>query len=64
MRPDTTLKISLRLPPTLNPEAAKEHLVKLLTENVPYNAQVKIESITTMPGWSCPPIAPYLTESI
>jgi hypothetical protein len=43
LRPSTTLKLSIRLPPTANPEKAKELVVGLLTKDVPYNATVSID---------------------
>ncbi|EAS01524.1 M20/M25/M40 family peptidase (macronuclear) [Tetrahymena thermophila SB210] len=64
LRPETTLKLSIRLPPTLNVKDAKQRFMKLFTENVPYNAQVTILNITGMPGWNCPPIDSYLQKSI
>ncbi|KAL4468361.1 hypothetical protein ABPG72_012255 [Tetrahymena utriculariae] len=64
LRPDTTLKLSIRLPPTLNVENAKQRFIKLFTENVPYNAQVTIKNMTEMPGWNCPHIESYLQKSI
>jgi len=39
------LKISIRLPPTGDPEKAKAAAIKLLTEDVPYNATVTIDSV-------------------
>lgn len=42
LRPETTAKISIRLPPTLNVEAAKATVKRLLTENVPYGAEITV----------------------
>lgn len=55
LRPETTLRLSIRLPPTLNPEEAKETLTKILTENPPYGAQVTVKNVVAMKGWNCPP---------
>ena len=40
MVPYTAAKISVRLPPTINIEAAKSFVYKTLTTNVPYDAKV------------------------
>jgi hypothetical protein len=42
LRPETKLKLSIRLPPTKDPVEAEKAFVKLLTENVPYGATVEI----------------------
>lgn len=60
LRPYTTLKLSIRIPPTLNLEKARAVVLELLTKNVPYNAEVTINSISTMSGWSAPINEPYL----
>ena len=38
VRPSTSVRISMRLPPTLDPATAQAAIEKKLTENVPYNA--------------------------
>lgn len=43
-------KLSLRIPPNLNPEEAKKNLIKLLTENPPYNATITIDPKTASAG--------------
>ncbi|EGR34265.1 hypothetical protein IMG5_018610 [Ichthyophthirius multifiliis] len=64
LRPQTSIKLSIRLPPTKDPEQAKETLVKLLTENPPYGAQVTCTNVVGMGGWKCPKIEGYLEDSI
>lgn len=54
MRPETTLKYSLRLPPTKDPKEAEEAFVKILTTNVPYNATVKITGLNSGSGFNAP----------
>ena len=41
MLPYTAAKLSIRLPPTLNPKQAKNFVTKTLSENPPYNAKVE-----------------------
>jgi len=43
--PFTAAKISLRIPPTKNPEEAKAFLVKTLTENPPYDAKITLTNV-------------------
>lgn len=42
MLPYLSAKLSIRLPPTANPEECKNFIIKTLTENPPYNAKVTI----------------------
>lgn len=64
LRPFTTMKISIRLPPTLDVEVAKKTITKLLTTDVPYGAKVTIDHIVGMPGWNAPTNQPYFDESV
>lgn len=45
LRPSTTLKLSIRLPPTADPEKCKQTVLRLLTQDVPYGAKVTIDQI-------------------
>lgn len=62
--PALTLKLSLRLPPTCDPQVAAGALKKALEHNPPYGAQVRFESGAASPGWNAPAFAPWLEESI
>ena len=62
LRPKTTLKLSVRAPPTLDVFSAREDLKKLLEENPPYNAHVKCTINQTGPGWNAPSTKPYLEK--
>lgn len=42
LRPETTLTLSMRLPPMLDSKIAKEKLTSMFTEDVPYNAKVSM----------------------
>ncbi|MBZ0154158.1 MAG: M20 family metallopeptidase [Planctomycetes bacterium] len=63
LRPFTTLKLSLRLPPTGDPAAASKLLGKLLTKDVPYGAQVTWTPTSAAQGWNAPALAPWLEQS-
>jgi acetylornithine deacetylase/succinyl-diaminopimelate desuccinylase-like protein len=64
LRPMTALKLSFRLPPGKDPEAAAATVTRLLTEDPPYGAQVSFEVESAAAGWDAPPIAPWLAESM
>jgi acetylornithine deacetylase/succinyl-diaminopimelate desuccinylase-like protein len=64
LRPSTSLKLSFRLPPTADPQAALAELKQVLTTNVPYNAQVRLDDIFTLDGWNAPALAPWLSDAL
>ncbi|HEX2131199.1 MAG TPA: M20/M25/M40 family metallo-hydrolase [Actinophytocola sp.] len=64
LRPETTLTLSFRLPPTASPEAALEALRKTLTTDVPYGAQVTLSRAEQGPGWNMPETAPWLRAAL
>ncbi|MDQ7247660.1 M20 family metallopeptidase [Dongia sedimenti] len=64
MLPFTTATLSLRLPPSLDAEGADALLRKLLTEQVPYGAQVELTVRAANTGWNAPSLAPWLEKSV
>lgn len=64
LRPQTAVKLSLRLPPTLNPKKASEILQRVLEENPPYGAKVEFEVEKASTGWNAPALSPWLEASI
>jgi len=63
--PSTTLKISLRLPPMLDSDKAMALMTKLLTDDPPYDADVKFEPLLpNNTGWNAPALAPWLEQSV
>ena len=64
MLPFTTATLSLRLPPSLDAEAADKLLRKLLTEQVPYGAQVELSVRSASGGWNAPSLSPWLEKSV
>jgi hypothetical protein len=64
LRPQTTLKLSLRLPPTFLPEDAVRVVEEKLTKNVPYGAEVALNVVSKGVGWNCPPNKPWLENSL
>ncbi|WP_303978594.1 M20 family metallopeptidase [Dongia mobilis] len=64
LRPSTGVRLSLRLPPTLDAEAALATVEKLLTDNPPYGAEVTLERLEASKGWNAPKLAPWLEASL
>ncbi|MDH3440412.1 MAG: M20 family metallopeptidase [Gammaproteobacteria bacterium] len=64
MLPNTKLKLSFRLPPTLDSELAATAVKKSLEANPPTFAKVTFKVESTMAGWNAPPIADWLEASM
>ena len=64
LRPETALKLSLRLPPHVDPAAVLSALERDLTVDPPYGAQVSFESAESAWGWAAPPTAPWLDDAL
>ena len=64
LRPFTAVKLSLRLPPTLDPRKATELLRRELTRDPPYGAKVQLEVEKASTGWNAPTLAPWLEHAI
>jgi hypothetical protein len=64
LRPHTALKLSMRLPPTLDGDIATAAMKKVLEKNPPSNAQVSFSADQSASGWNAPDIAPWLHGSL
>ena len=64
LRAGTALRVSLRLPPGVDAERAKEKVVRLLTDDPPYGADVRFESAEANDGWNAPALAPWLEAAL
>src|SRR5690606_15025851 len=64
LRPHTSAKLSLRLPPTLDGPAAGEQVKRLLLEDPPYGARVRFELEKASSGWNAPALSPWLQQAI
>ena len=62
--PELSFKLSLRLPPTVEPEVASRAVRKALESDPPYGAHVSFEGGGAAEGWNAPPFAAWLEESI
>jgi acetylornithine deacetylase/succinyl-diaminopimelate desuccinylase-like protein len=63
-RPYTALKLSLRLPPLVDGDAAAAELKKILEADPPYSAGVTFEYDNAGTGWNAPAFAPWLTAAL
>src|SRR5690606_20587316 len=64
LRPHTAVKLSLRLPPTLDGKRAGDLLKQALLDNPPNGAQVTLELEKASTGWNAPALAPWLERAI
>ncbi|HTU76610.1 MAG TPA: M20/M25/M40 family metallo-hydrolase [Trebonia sp.] len=64
LRPETSLRLSIRTPPTTDVAAARAALEKVLTTEVPYGAQVTVKDWVTLSGWSAPEPSPWLATTL
>ncbi|TBV75093.1 M20 family metallopeptidase [Pseudoxanthomonas winnipegensis] len=64
LRPQTSVKISLRLPPTLDGKRAGEILDEVLLRDPPNGAHVELKLEKSSTGWNAPPQSPWLTQAI
>lgn len=64
LRPYTSLKLSFRLPPGVDPETAAQSVKDALEADPPYGARVRFEVDSSMAGWSAPPTAEWLEAAV
>ncbi len=64
LRPYTEVKLSMRIPPTLDKEIAVKSMQKTLLENPPYNSSVRVEFDEPATGWNAPELDPWLDSAI
>jgi len=64
LRPYTALKLSMRLPPTVNGEVATRRMKELLEKDPPQHAHVEFRPEHPASGWNAPEIAPWLSSSL
>lgn len=64
LRPHTAVKLSLRLPPTLDGKRASEALKRVLEANPPYGAKVTLEVEKSGSGWNAPALSSWLESAV
>ena len=64
LRPVTRLKLSIRIPPRVDPAAAAAAVKETLEADPPYGAKVTWEGGTASAGWDAPELAPWLERAL
>lgn len=64
LRPSTTLKLSFRLPPTVEPAVATAAVRDILLADPPSGADVSVEIREMGRGWNSPAFAPWLRDAL
>jgi acetylornithine deacetylase/succinyl-diaminopimelate desuccinylase-like protein len=64
LRPKTSIKLSLRIPPSLDASDLERRMKELLESDPPYGAHVTFEAEKGGAGWVAPKVAPWLEESV
>jgi acetylornithine deacetylase/succinyl-diaminopimelate desuccinylase-like protein len=63
LRPYTSVKLSMRIPPRLDPKAATRAMKEALEKDPPYGARVRFDGEKASAGWDAPALAPWLREA-
>jgi acetylornithine deacetylase/succinyl-diaminopimelate desuccinylase-like protein len=64
LRPGTTVSLSLRLPPTVDPKVAAQKLKSILEADQPYGCKVTFQPNWGASGWNAPELSPWLERSL
>lgn len=64
LKPFLNVKLSLRIPPTLDPKQAEKDLKELLEKNPPYDCEVLFEDSVAGSGWNTPPMSQALKNTL
>ncbi len=64
LRPGTALKLSLRLPPTVDGASATRALQRILEADAPHGANVSFAADQAATGWNAPPTAAWLLSAL
>ena len=64
LRPYTSLQLSIRIPPMVDPKKAVDAIEKILKDDVPYGASVELEFEEAAEGWNAPESKTWLLDAI
>ncbi len=64
LRPNTTLKLSIRIPPTADPDVCAAAVTAALEADPPYGARVRFEGVDSAAGWNAPATTPWLANAL
>jgi acetylornithine deacetylase/succinyl-diaminopimelate desuccinylase-like protein len=62
--PRVEFRLSFRLPPTADAEAAAVAVKQRIEADPPYGVRARFDVESSLPGWDAPPIAPWLERSM
>lgn len=62
LRASTSLQVSIRIPPMLDPNKLAAKLKETLEKDPPYGAKVEYTLAQAAPGWNAPSLAPWLEQ--
>jgi acetylornithine deacetylase/succinyl-diaminopimelate desuccinylase-like protein len=63
LRPFSTFKLSLRIPPRADEKACLQHLRKVMTQDPPSGAKITFSAEKASGGWDAPPLAGWLENA-
>jgi acetylornithine deacetylase/succinyl-diaminopimelate desuccinylase-like protein len=64
LRPFTRVRLSIRIPPRVDPKAAAAAVKRVLEKDPPYGAKVTFTSNDASSGWDAPEMAPWLDQAL
>lgn len=64
LRPYSTVKLSIRIPPTADAEAVASYLKETLEKDPPYNASVQVTILAKGSGFDAPALKPWLAAQL
>ena len=64
LRPYTTVKVSVRIPPRLDPDRATQLVKEVVERDPPSGAKITFTGEKASTGWDAPPTAPWLAKAM
>ena len=64
LRPFTTLRLSVRLPPSIDANQAFDKLSEILTSNPPYNSTVEFKKVGAGNGFGAPELDEWIVDAL
>lgn len=64
LAPSLAVKLSFRLPPTVDADSAAAAIRRTLEADPPFNAHIKFTSGANSAGWNAPSLAPWLDHAL
>jgi acetylornithine deacetylase/succinyl-diaminopimelate desuccinylase-like protein len=64
LRPFTKIKLSIRIPPRVDADAAASAIRRTLEDDPPYGAKVKFSDVGASAGWDAPELAAWLEQCL